>query len=441
MAGRDPSNGTSNGPVNGQSGWAVFRKLLLIGLGIKRWLLIGALGVGVVSVGVAFVIKNVLDLITPNFLPWHFEGILLGLIGIGLIGLSIFGLYRSVGPLLLRYRTINAMARTVYDRRSRERGPRIVAIGGGTGLSVLLSGLKAYTDNITAIVTVADDGGSSGRLRRERGLLPPGDFRNCLVALSDDEGLVADLFQYRFDQGGGLEGHSFGNLFIAAMTSVTGSFEQAIYESSKVLAVHGRILPATTGQLSLSARLSDGTVVHGESTIAERGGSIDRVLIEPADSEAHPESMDAIEQAQLVVMGPGSLYTSILPNLLVTGIASAIRRSAARKIYICNVATEKGETEGYSVADHVGTLQNHTFPTIADYVLANHSAATPMPGLTGKPVALAGENLRYVQLVERDVVDAIHPVRHDPAKLAQAIMDVYDGKRSAATRENAAVGD
>ena len=426
--------------VAGQSGWALFRKLLYFGLGVKRWLLAGAVGIGVCAVGIAFVIKNLFALNAPNVLPWHFEGVILAATGVALILVSVWGLYRSVGPLLLRYQSVSKLARTVYDRRSRERGPRVVTIGGGTGLSVLLRGLKSHTDNITAIVTVADDGGSSGRLRRELGVPPPGDFRNCLVALSEDEGLVAELFQYRFNQAGSLEGHSFGNLFIAAMASVTGSFEQALHESSKVLAVHGRILPATRSHLHLAARLTDGTVVRGESKIAESGGSIEQIMIEPTNSTAHPDAVDAIMRADVVVIGPGSLFTSLLPNLLVSEIADALRVSNAMTIYVCNVATEKGETEGFSAADHVRTLQEHTFPTIADYVVTNENVVKLGPEFGGEPVAAVDESPPNVRVVSEDLIDASDPVRHDSTKLAQVVLDVYHGREPASARQGVAAG-
>ena len=337
------SNGATRGAqARRGSGLGVLRKLFYFGLGVKRWLLVAVIGISISLIGLAFVIKNLFSLRLPELLPWYLEGVVIAGVGGVVMLLSIYGLYRSVGPLLFPSASIDTLADTIYTRRSRGRGPRIVAIGGGTGLSVLLRGVKAYTDNLTAIVTVADDGGSSGRLRRELGVLPPGDFRNCLVAMSDSEPLVRDLFQYRFKQGDGLEGHSFGNLFIAAMTSVTGSFEQALLESSQVLAVHGQILPATLANVRLSARLTDGAVVHGESSITERGGSIDQIFIDPQDADAYPKAVDAIKQAQLVLIGPGSLYTSILPNLLVSEIGDAISESAAAKVYVCNVATQKG---------------------------------------------------------------------------------------------------
>jgi len=411
------------------SGWTLFLRLMRIGLGIKRWVLIAGFGIGVCAIGLAFVAKNLLSLNTPDLLPWHMEGVIIFAAGIGLILLAMYGLYNSLGPLLLRYKSINELARTIYNRRSLERGPHIVAIGGGTGLSVLLSGLKTYTDNITAIVTVADDGGSSGRLRRELGVMPPGDFRNCLVALSDDESLVAELFQYRFDQGEGLEGHSFGNLFIAAMTGVTGSFEQALLESSKVLAVHGRIIPATWSHIDLTARLSDGTHVHGESNIAVRGGSIDEVHIEPSDIQANPEAIDAIAQADLILVGPGSLYTSIMPNLLVPGVMQALEASSAQTIYLCNVATEDGETGGFTMADHVRELQRHTFPTIADSVIANGNLSEPGAQFNSRAVPPSGGELPDVRVITADLVDPEHPLRHDAERLARVVIDVYHGKQ------------
>ena len=293
-----------------RSGGSGLLKLFYLGMGVKRWLLVGAFGIAVCSIGFAYLLRKLFELRFPNFLPSYYEGILLMAVGVLTILLAIYGLYRSVGPLLLSTPNINSMADTIYARRSRGRGPRVVAIGGGTGLSVLLRGLKAHTDNLSAIVTVGDDGGSSGRLRRELGVLPPGDFRNCLVAMSDAESLVTELFQYRFNEGNGLEGHSFGNLFIAAMTNVTGSFERALYESSRVLAVHGQILPTTTANLSLSARMTDGSLVHGESLIGGREGTIERIVIEPEDAQAYPPALKAIGEAQIIVIGPGSLYTS-----------------------------------------------------------------------------------------------------------------------------------
>ena len=283
MNGSFRRNGTGyavNGHRRGNA-WFDILKLATPGIGLKRWMLLGALGMLMCFLGLAYVFIEFITLHPPDMLPLYLEGVLL-LGGGGLvIYLAMFGLYRSVGPLILDSPTIDGIANTIYTRRSLSRGPRIVAIGGGTGLSVLLRGLKSYTDNLTAIVTVGDDGGSSGRLREELGVLPPGDFRNCLVAMSDAESLVTELFQYRFEQGDCLKGHSFGNLFIAAMTSVTESFDKALVESSRVLAVHGRIIPATMANLRLSVKLENGDVIHGESKVAGARGGIEQLMIEP----------------------------------------------------------------------------------------------------------------------------------------------------------------
>ncbi|MYD50963.1 MAG: YvcK family protein [Dehalococcoidia bacterium] len=295
-------------------------------------------------------------------------------------------------------------------------------------MSVLLRGLKEHTDNISAIVTVGDDGGSSGRLRENFGVLPPGDFRNCLIALSDDETLVRDLFQYRFDRGEGLEGHSFGNLFIAAMTDITGNFEAALEEFSRVLAVHGRVIPATNESLHLSAKLFDGTVVDGESNIGNNGGVIQEMMIRPHDAAAVPAAIEAILDAEMIVIGPGSLYTSILPNLLVKGIAEAVLNTEAQKLYICNVATEQGETISYTVADHVTALQKHTGRTLVDYVVANSGIAELGPPFKGRLVQLDGQGLDHATLVTADLIDSDFPVRHDSSKLADCILDVYHKK-------------
>ena len=422
---RQPGQPNGNG-TEASSNMSNILRLFEPGLGIKRWMLLGAAGISICSIGIAYMLRKFFALGFPDFLPGYFEGVLMMGGGVLIMVLAMYGLYRSVGPLILESPSIRGIANTIYTRRSRGRGPRIVTIGGGTGLSVLLRGLKAYTDNITAIVTVGDDGGSSGRLRRELGMQPPGDFRNCLVALADDESLVSELFQYRFDQGDGLKGHSFGNLFIAAMTSVTDSFEQALYESSRVLAVHGRIVPTTTANLRLSAELTDGSVVEGESKISEAGGHIKRLMIDPPDAAVHPLALEAVENADLIVIGPGSLYTSILPNLMVKGLTEAISRASANKVYACNVATQKGETEGYSVADHHEALKRHTSDDIVDFVVANERPVELGPRFYGTAVVHDGTPLVNARVVLTELTSSEHPVRHDSDKLARAIMDVYD---------------
>lgn len=412
-------------PKKSLSKTVMLRRFLYIGLGIKRWLLAFGLGISILSIGLAVITKRVLHLVFPNFLPWYGEAIFLILLGLFIISMSIYGLFNSIKPLFFSSARLENLANTIYVRRSRSIAPKIVAIGGGTGLSVLLRGLKNYTDNISGVVTVADDGGSSGRLRQELGMPPPGDFRKTLVAMSDSETLLSKLFQYRFDQGYGLEGHSFGNLFIAAMTNVTGSFEQALQESSQILAVRGKIFPSTAANLQLSAQLFNGTTIHGESSITEHGEPIDRVFIDPIDAIAYPKAVSAIEEAHLIVIGPGSLYTSILPNLLVSGITNAIEQATAPKIYVCNVATQKGETDKYVVADHVESLQKHTSPTIVDYVIINDTPRNLGANFLGEPVVNDKRQLKHVQIIEKPLVDDTHPVRHDSVRLAHTVMDVY----------------
>lgn len=311
----------------------------------------------------------------------------------------------------------------------KECWPSIVAIGGGHGLSTLLRGVKRYTSAITAIVTVADDGGSSGRLRRELGVLPPGDFRNCIAALADDEALITQLFQYRFGNGE-LNGHSFGNLFITAMAEITGSFERAILESGRVLAIRGRVLPSTLRDVTLLADLSleaEGVNrVAGESRITKAGGVIRRVYLEPDDVPAYPEAVHAILEADMVVAGPGSLYTSVLPNLLVHEIAQAVAASRAVKVYVCNVATQRGETEGYSAADHVAALEAHVGSGLFPIVLVNNNLDIRFDAPAGvELVAARFPPTTNYKVVAEDLVDPTYPWRHDSEKLAQALFRIW----------------
>jgi uncharacterized cofD-like protein len=356
--------------------------------------------------------------------------VLAGGAGLALVALAMLRLSRAIlTPLDVGG---SDLVDAMVEHRQLQRGPRIVVIGGGTGLPTLLRGLKNYTSNLTAIVTVADDGGSSGRLRRDLGVLPPGDFRNNIAALARDEGLMTQLFQYRFGEGG-LEGHSFGNLFITALSSITGSFEQALIESSRVLAVRGQVLPSTLSDVTLMADLRKAPDslterVAGESAIPEQAGQIERVFLQPDDAPAYPEAVRAILSADLIVIGPGSLFTSILPNLLVRGIAEAVRRSRAVRIYVCNVATQSGETDGFDVTDHCQAITRHVGEGVFDIVLAN----------SRYPVLEEGSNFSYVrwtgsadiclqaQLVMIPLVDNIRPWRHDSALLANAIMQLLE---------------
>ncbi|MGD0996972.1 MAG: YvcK family protein [Thermoleophilia bacterium] len=309
------------------------------------------------------------------------------------------------------------------------RGPRIVALGGGTGLSVLLSGLKQHSSNLTAVVTVADDGGSSGLLRSGLGVLPPGDIRSCLVALADDESLMSRLFQYRFPEDGGLQGHSFGNLFVAALADVTGDFERAVQESTSVLNVRGRVLPSTLQSVTLHAELQGGERVAGESSITANERLPLRVWLEPGRPGATPGVLEAISVADLVVLGPGSVYTSIVPNLLVPDVREALKRTRARVIYVCNVMTQPGETDGHSAADHLSALCRHGATGMIDDVLVNDTpvsrdlAAVYRAGGAAPVVAddqaLAALGVRVVHARLAHEGDFF---RHDSAKLADAVL-------------------
>ena len=417
-----------------------FFRWLTPGLGIKRWLIPILLGTTLIGVGLAILILDIyrnmpetwwLPIISAaslRILERPIRALIFGLGGLGLMFWGIWGLNRALLAPFTR------PGRTVLDEisvhRRKERGPRIVALGGGHGLSTLLRGLKQYSMNITAVVSVADDGGSSGRLRKSMGILPPGDIRNCLAALSNDEALLTQLFQYRFPLGDeGLEGHSFGNLFITALAEITGSFESAVAESGRVLAVHGRVLPATLNDVKLVADVilphaTSEVRIIGESNIPEFPGQINRVWLEPENPPAYPLVVQAILSADLIVIGPGSLFTSILPNLLVPDIASAIYASRAVKIYICNVATQKGETDGYSCHDHVRVLQDHVGGQIFDLVLANSNQQGELP--EGIEWVLAQEADTDYAVYMADLIGESAPWRHDAVKLSKILIDLYE---------------
>lgn len=318
----------------------------------------------------------------------------------------------------------------VIDQDPDIRAPRVVAIGGGTGLSTLLRGLKHHTPHITAIVTVADDGGSSGRLRRSLGVLPPGDIRSCIAALADDESLMTQLFQYRFGEGEELYGHSLGNLFITALAAVTGSFERAILEAGHVLAIRGAIVPSTLENVSLVADLAVAnglTRVEGESAIPKAELPIERVFLQPEGVRAYPGAVRALLAADIILAGPGSLFTSILPNLLVEGIRRAVAASRALRVYICNVATQPGETDGLDVGQHVAALQRHVGRDLFPFVLANSVPCSSEEQPQLKPVALAYPPPAQAgyQVIIADVVDPASPWRHDAARLAEEIIRFY----------------
>jgi len=411
-------------------------KWLYPGMHVKRWLLLQIVGVSLISLGVAYILAHLyraepfpefVGALALQFIDRPLRGILFIVAGVALIGLAIMRLNQSVLSAFDALRD-ESIVDVIYERRCLMRGPRVVAIGGGTGLSTLLRGLKRHTSNLTAIVTVADDGGSSGRLRRELGVPPPGDFRQCLVAMSEVEPLTARLFQYRFREGIGLDGHSFGNLFIVALAAVTGSFERAIRESCRVLAVRGQVLPSTMADVTLCAEFEDEDRIRGESRITKTHKAIRRVFLDPPQPPAYAEAIRSILHADLIVIGPGSLYTSVLPNLLVGEIACAVKSSKATKIYVCNVATERGETDHFSVEDHVRALLDHVGPGVLDCVLANENLSLHLPPeFDSQPVSLGEGTARLCQhkLVLADVVDPASPTHHDPEKLAEAVMQIY----------------
>jgi len=397
-------------------------------------------GITLIGVGLALLLLDVyrsapetwwlpyLSTASLRFLARPLRVLIFGSAGVGLILYATWGLNRALLKPFTRPGGLPVLD-TVSAYRRKERGPRIVAIGGGTGLSALLRGLKAYSHNITAIVTVADDGGSSGELRRNIGILPPGDIRNCLAALSNDEALLTQVFQYRFGSGAGLNGHTLGNLFITALTDITGSFEEAVAESGRVLAVQGRVLPSTLHDVRLVADVqlpsaSQGVLVKGESLIPKAAGQVRRIWLEPNNPSAFPPTIQAILSADLIVVGPGSLFTSILPNLLVPDLAEALRRSRAQKFYVCNVTTQPGETDGFTCGDHVRTLEHYLGEHLFDLVIANQLCEGILPEGVNFVTIEPDLDQRY-QVYQADLLDRDHLTWHDSIRLAQTVIDLF----------------
>lgn len=411
------------------------QKWLTPGMGIKRWLMLLLAGVFIVAVGISLGVLKTLSISTVDEvlhdIRWFHVavGIVIGM------GLMLIGLMKLSHAMLEPYRRHQrgAIVDVMYAHSKRHKGTKVVAIGGGTGLPSVLRGMKAFTSNITAVVTVADDGGSSGRLRREMGVLPPGDLRNNIAALSDDESLMTQLFQYRF-QTGDLDGHAFGNLFISALSGVTGSLEAALIETERVLNIQGRVLPSTLHDVVLVARVrlpgaSRSVDIKGESNITAAGGQIEKVELQPPDIDAYEDSIQAILDADIVVIGPGSLYTSILPNLLIGGITEALRATSAYKIYVCNIATQLGETENYTVADHVMALERHIGRGVFQAVVANDAYPEENAGINTHYVQRAPEQHEIYQryfVYYTDLVDPDRPWRHSPQKLARAILNLSE---------------
>lgn len=416
-----------------------FMKWFYPGLGIKRWLASGIVGFTLVSVGMAIIsdtpilglieeqIKNVVLTIFGNSLL--IGGAIVVFTGIFLLIISfrevVRAFIKAVFPEFAR-----SQVRPIYQERLLKRGPKIVVIGGGTGLSVLLKGLKDYTSNITAIVSVADDGGSSGRLRDQLGMLPPGDVRNCMVALADKEALMEKMLNYRFKHGDELSGHNLGNLFLAAMSDMYGNFEEAVRQMSKVLAIRGKVIPSTLEQVILKAELIDGTIIKGESSISRAKQQIKNITIEPQFAAPLDEALEAIGEADAIILGPGSLYTSIIPNLLVSGISDAIKDSKALKIYVCNVMTQPGETLNYSAGQHLEAIYKHGGYGLVDYIVVNDQPISDKELLEkyfidgAEQVEIDFENLTKlgVKVVARPLLDERKLVRHNSQALASVII-------------------
>ena len=425
--------------------WLKWYQWLSPGLFVKRWLLITITGVLLTGFGIAIwsnltpvyrimaLISSLLEVVT-KIIPSYVSGPLVIIAGIFLI---FWGQSSTVNTItkVLKPENEEEILDLLMTHRRLNRGPKIVTIGGGTGLSSLLRGLKQYSSNITAIVTVADDGGSSGRLRREIGVLPPGDIRNCLAALADEEKLLTELFQYRFNAGDGLIGHSFGNLFLTAMSDITGDFEKAIAASSQVLAVRGKVLPSTLTDVNLWVKLTDGRIIEGESSIAKANGKIETIGCSPSNPVALPAAVKAIEEADYLIIGPGSLYTSVIPNLLVPEIRRAIAKSQAPSIYICNIMTEPGETDGYTVSDHIRAIDRVTKGKIFDAVLVNRTLPSDAAleryarensypvSLDQEAIAKLGRGIVLANVLEEEVTQGY--IRHNSQQLAQVLLRWY----------------
>lgn len=411
------------------------------GLGVKRWFLFVLVGITMLGIGLGIflleiyrtesanpLVLEILSVASLRFLPRVVRALLFGGIGIGLV---VYGIVRLNRSLLRPFiRPGRAVVDELASYRQRKRGPRIVAIGGGHGLSTLLRGLKAYTRNLTAIVTVADDGGSSGRLRETYGILPPGDIRNCLAALSNDEQMLTQLFKYRFSGEGELDGHSFGNLFITALADITGSFEAAVAESGKVLSVSGRVLPSTLHDVRLVADMVlpnslNQVRVQGESRIPKMAGRVHRVWLEPNDAPAFPPTLKAVLNADLIVVGPGSLYTSLLPNLLVQDLHGAIRASRALKVYVCNIATQSGETDVYTCSDHIRALEEHVGKDFFNIILCNDNYAGTLSA-DSQFVICDDKIMNDPRTHCADLSDEKQPWRHDSSKLSEVLVNILD---------------
>lgn len=413
---------------------------LIPGLRVKRWFAMIFFGSLLILLGIMIFFNMRPVFFTMEFIRYIAEKAHSGIVGIIVAAIGAFLFFKGWQKTNLSILDIDdekgkeSILESLYRRRKLNRGPKIVAVGGGTGLSMLLKGIKKITNNITAIVTVGDDGGSSGRLREEMGILPPGDIRNCIAALADDEDLVTKLFQYRFKTGEGLEGHSFGNLFLTALISITGDMVRAVKESSNVLSIRGRVLPSTLDDMKLVAEMEDGRIIHGESNIPEAKGKIKRLFTDPVNCRALEDVIKAIKEADLIILGPGSLYTSVIPNLLIKEISKEIANSNAKKIYVCNIMTQPGETDEYNVSSHVNAIINHAgSKSIMDAVLVNDHLPDNLAEkyrLAGSfPVKLDVDNIKKagVRIVSKRLIEESKEglVRHSSNRVARAIYHWY----------------
>ena len=422
-------------------------KLLLPGIKLKRWLLIFFLGIIglVIFIATAFAeelasfftllsqqLTGLASLPIHKYSPKLFLEIFLFILSIALIIFGVRGIISYLIEALIPEKRGRIWS-LLYRHSDLARAPNIVVIGGGTGLNSILAGLKRFTNNITAIVSVSDEGGSSRKLRYEFGVLPPGDIRNCIVALSDSGPTMAKLLEYRFKEGEGLKGHSFGNLLITALTRITGSFDRAIKETGRILAIRGKVLPVTLAQTRLCAVLENGKTIEEEPNVEAHKikykSEIKRLFLKPANAKAYPEALNEIKKADIIVLGPGSLYTSILPNLLVKGIPEAIKSSKAKKVYICNVMTQPGETDNYAASDHVGKIVKYLGKGVLDYVVVNSERATQKlyekySKEGSARVKIDEENLDKldVDVIKADLFTKENLLRHDPDKLAKVVL-------------------
>jgi len=398
------------------------------GIKIKRW-------IALLLISLFFLVFSSIRFFLDTYVILRvFDGVLFFLSFYGLIA-GIRSLIKSFFRVIYTQKNKDLID-IVYERRFLAKGPRIVAIGGGTGLSTVLEGLKEYSSNVAAIVAVADEGGSSGRLREEFGILPPGDIRNCLVSLAEAPKLLRDLFQYRFKEGEGIKGHSFGNLFITAMTQVTGSFKDAVKESSIILAIKGRVIPSSLDKIRLKAEYVDGTEEIGEDKIPQEEKSIEKIYLSPQDAKPNPEAIAAIKKADIIIMGPGSLFTSVIPNLLIEGISREIAKKKAIKLYICNVMTQHGETDAFTASDHLDKIDSHAGQNIINCCLVNsgrlkYDLLVKYAQEKSFPVVFDREKIkkRGVLVFEGDVVSATNYLRHDSQRVARSIISIYNRSR------------